>query len=566
MSNCRSNPSIPIGVEDYKEIIDKKSAYVDKTFLIQEFWQDGAKVILTPRPRRFGKTLNLSMLKYFFEKTNQDTAYLFKQKNIWNYPEYHHLQGQYPVIFLTFKDIKASSWELAYAEFAGIISEECKRLLFTLVIEKIDIFDIDIFNRLREKKASEQELTQSLQFLSRLLYEQTGKKVIILIDEYDAPIVNSYLNNYYQKMIGFVRNLLSKALKTNSALEKGFLTGITRISQEDIFSGLNHLVVRTVLNTQYSDKFGFTQEEVDQLLANYNLTDKKNEVKYWYDGYVFGQINIYNPWSLLNCIENKGVFQAYWANTSNNDLIRDLIAKSNKDVKDDIELLLQNQVLVNKKIDENISLRDIKNNNQELWGLFLSTGYLTATSHAIIDEDYYYTLAIPNREIAKLYRELIAKAIDQTLQSGQTTALFTALMKEDLYSLTTLLQEFVINSCSYYDLPANDLERSIHLFVLGLLSGLSNRYIIQSNRESGQGRYDIMLMPRQSEDPGILIEFKKSKNDKQKTLATTAKKALQQIKSLDYKVQLKTFEHKGPIFYYGIAAYGKRLVIDMEIT
>ncbi len=568
MSHHSSNfpyPSIPIGVDDYKKLIDNKSTYVDKTFLIKEFWQDGAEVVLIPRPRRFGKTLNLSMLKYFFEKTDQNTAYLFEKTNIWNNAEYRALQGQFPVIFLTFKDIRVDSWESAYAEFASIISEECKRLSPSIIaIEKMRTYDVDIFERLINKQAPEQELVQSLQFLSRLLHEQAEKKVIVLIDEYDAPITHSYLKGYYEKTINFMRILLSKVLKTNPALQKGLLTGITRIAKEGIFSGLNHLSVCTVLNNKYSDKFGFTQEEVDKLLSDHKLTDKKDDIKRWYDGYVFGQTNIYNPWSLLNCIENKGVFQTYWANTSNNDLIKNLIAESNKEVKDNIEILLRGEVIVDKKIDESVSLRDVKKNNPGFWGLFLSTGYLTATSHTIIDEDYCYTLAIPNREIVKLYRELVTRAIDQTLQSGQITALFTALIKGDLYNLTALLQEFVTNSCSYYDLPENDLERSMHLFVLGLLAGLSDRYIIQSNRESGDGRYDIMLIPRNKQDPGILIEFKKATSDKQKTLATAAKKALEQIKTRDYATQLRAFDYPGPILCYGIAAHGKHLIVSME--
>src|SRR5436190_12897537 len=305
---------LPIGVDDYKKLIDNNKLYVDKTLLIKEFWQEDGEVVLVPRPRRFGKTLNLSMLKYFFEKTNQNTSDLFKNTNIWQDSECWAQQGQYPVIFLTFKDIKASSWESAYAEFAIIISEECKRLLPNIAIEKMDTSDIDIFNRLKIKQASEEELTQSLRFLSRLLYEQTGKNVIVLIDEYDAPIIKAYLHNYYEKRIEFIDNLLSKVLKSNPVLQKGFLTGITRIAKEGIFSGLNHLSVYTILDTEYSDKFGFTQKEVDQLLQSYDLTDKKNEIKNWYDGYIFGNMNVYNPWSLLKCIKHNGDFDTYWAN------------------------------------------------------------------------------------------------------------------------------------------------------------------------------------------------------------------------------------------------------------
>jgi len=574
MSHHPITPTVPIGIEDFQEIIDKKYAYVDKTLLIKEFWLDGGKVILAPRPRRFGKTLNLSMLKYFFEKTNQNNAKLFENTNIWNDPKFHAIQGQYPVIFLTFKDIKVDSWKLAYEKLAAIISAECKRLLPNFIIEKIDIDDIAIFNRLKAQQASEQELMNSLLFLSRLLYEQTGKKTIVLIDEYDAPIINAYLHNYYEKIVEFMYNLLSAVLKSNSALEKGFLTGITRIAKEGIFSGLNHLSVYTILNTQYSDKFGFTQKEVDQLLINYDLYDKKNEIKNWYDGYIFGNTNIYNPWSLLNCIKHTGDFNTYWANTSNNNLIKDLIAKSGQAIKDDIELLLLSKEIIDKEIDEGVSLRDLKNNThsiQGFWSIFLFTGYLTATSRVFKNDEYYYTLALPNREIAKLYKKLIAEAMNQTLASDDVTELFTALITGNQNKLATLLQKFVINSCSFFDLPIDDIERSIHMFVLGLLAGLSNRYIIKSNRESGLGRYDIMLAPRTPQDPGILIEFKKAKikskksKNNEKILTKSAKEALEQIKNLSYKTEIKDLGYHGPIFCYGIAIFGKELVVAMEV-
>jgi len=451
---------LPIGVDDYKKLIDNNKVYVDKTLLIKEFWQEDGEVVLVPRPRRFGKTLNLSMLKYFFEKTDQKTSNsnLFKNTNIWKDPEYQALQGQYPVIFLTFKDIKASSWESAYEKFAIIISEECKRLLPNLAIEKVDASDVDIFNKLKTKQASEGELAQSLRFLSRLLYEQTKKNVIVLIDEYDAPIIKAYLHNYYEKMIEFINDLLSAALKSNPTLQKGFLTGITRIAKKGIFSGLNHLSVYTILDTEYSDKFGFTQEEVDQLLKSYDLTDKRDEIKNWYDGYIFGNINVYNPWSLLKCIKHNGDFDTYWANTSNNDLIRDLIARSGQAIKDDIELLLQEKEIIDKEIDQGVSLRDLKNNTQNiqgLWSLFLFTGYVTATSRIFKNRRHYYTLALPNEEIKLLYEKLITEALDKTLVSGQIIELFTAFIAGDCYRLTILLQEFIIHSCSSYDLPTN---------------------------------------------------------------------------------------------------------------
>jgi len=557
---------LSIGVEDYKEIIDKKSAYIDKTLLIKEFWQDGGKVILAPRPRRFGKTLNLSMLRYFFEKTKQSTADLFEKTNIWDDPEYHALQGQFPVIFLTFKNAKVNSWELAYAKLAAIISEECKRLLPSFSIEKIDVSDIDIFNRLKVKQASEQELMDSILFLSRLLYEQTGKKAIVLIDEYDTPIINSYLYDYYPKMIEFMYSLLSAALKSNPALEKGFLTGITRIAKEDIFSGLNNLSVRTVLDSKYADKFGFTQEEVDQLLVSYNLIDKKDDIKRWYDGYVFGNTNIYNPWSLLKCIENDGKFDTYWANTSGNDLVKKIITNnSNKEIKKEIELLLQNHTLKDKKIEVNIALSDLNGSSQEPWSLLLFTGYLTAISHTIIDRKDHYTLAIPNEEIEILYKDLIYQALQATISFDKLKKLMEAFIAGDRKTVEQCLQGFIIDTCSSHDVAKTDLERNVHMFVLGLLAGLSNRYLIQSNRESGDGRYDIMLKPKQSQDPGILIEFKRATENDNITLMAKAQEALKQIKDFNYVAQMRTDGYHGPIFCYGIAVCGKHLVVSMEI-
>ncbi len=559
-------PLIPIGVDDYKEIVDQKNMYVDKTLLIKEFLQDGSKVVLAPRPRRFGKTLNLSMLKYFFEKTDKDTSYLFENTNIWEYSEYRDLQGQFPVIFLTLKDVKVHSWELAHAKLAAIISEECKRLSSNnITMEKMRASDIPIFNRLTDKIASEQELMDSLQFLSRLLYEQTGRKTIILIDEYDAPIINAYVHGYYQKMIEFMYNFLSAALKSNSALEKGFLTGITRIAKEGIFSGLNHLSVYTILNIQYSDKFGFTQEEVDQLLIKYDLTDKGDDIKIWYDGYVFGNTNIYNPWSLLKCIQSKGEFQTYWANTSDNKLVQHILADANQEIKDEIRLLLQNNAITDKAIDEEIVLLDLENNDEEPWSFLLFTGYLTTISRTVINGRYYYTLAIPNKEISYLYQDLMLKALKTIISFAKLKKLFEAFMVGDKNTVEQYLQEFITETCSSHDVGKKDLERNIHMLVLGLLAGLSDSYLIQSNRESGDGRYDIMLTPRKPHISGILIEFKKATKEDTATLVMFAQKALDQIKSLNYETQMRTSGYHGPIFCYGIATHGKHVVVNMEI-
>jgi len=554
---------LPIGVEDYKEIITNKNAYIDKTLLIKEFWQDGGKVILTPRPRRFGKTLNLSMLKYFFEKTDHNTSNLFEKTNIWADPEYQALQGQFPVIFLTFKNIIADSWELAYIKFANLLAINIEKLL-SPIYTSLTFLEKKWYTRLLDETATEADYADSLFYTTVILERFHQKKVIVLIDEYDAPITEAYLNDYYEKMIKFVRSLLSTVLKTNSALEKAFLTGITRTAKEGIFSGLNNLVVRTVLSTKYSDKFGFTQEEVDRLLMSYNLSSKRNEVKDWYDGYVFGNTNIYNPWSLLSYIDEEATFKTYWANTSDNKLIKDIIVNSNKEIKKEIEFLLQNKIIVNKKIDEGVTLPDLKNDGQEPWSFLLFTGYLTAISHTIIDEDYYYTLTIPNTEIVKLYRELIFQALNATISFDKLKKLMMALIAGDRKTVEQYLQGFITDTCSSHDVAKTDLERNVHMFVLGLLAGLSNRYLIQSNRESGDGRYDIMLKPKKPQDPGILIEFKRATKNDLATLTALSQEALKQIKDFNYEAQMRTEGYQGSILCYGIAVCGKHLVVSME--
>jgi len=399
-------PPISIGVDDYKKLIDNKNTYVDKTLLIKEFWQDGAKVILTPRPRRFGKTLNLSMLRYFFEKPDQDTSYLFEKTNIWQDPEIRALQGQFPVIFITFKDIKVDSWESAYTKLAKLLSMHIEKLLAPIQVS-LTFLEQKWYMSILTGNATESDYTDSLLYATTILERHYQKKVIVLIDEYDAPITYSYLKGYYEKMIEFMSNLLSAVLKSNTAVRKGLLTGITRIAKAGIFSGLNHLSVCTVLNDKYSDKFGFTQEEVDQLLALYNLGDKKEGIKFWYDGYVFGQTNMYNPWSLLSCIEQRGALKPYWVNTSNNNLITNIIANASQEVKDEMRLLLQTNILKDKEIDEGITLAEIDKKNQEPWSFLLFAGYLTATSNIFKYNKYYYTLALPNKEVEKLYRKLI---------------------------------------------------------------------------------------------------------------------------------------------------------------
>ncbi len=558
--------SIGIGVDDFKKLIDKGSVYVDKTLLVKEFWEDGSEIVLTPRPRRFGKTLNLSMLKYFFERPSnpeEPTAYLFEKTNIWKDPKYQKLQGRYPVISITLKDVKKRKWDDAYEQIIELLSKEVKRTLAP-IYNSLDDEQKDRYNTLVKKTASNVEYCNSILFMTEVLEAHYKTKTIVLIDEYDTPIVAAYLNDYYIDMVSFIRDLLSAALKTNPALNRAFLTGITRTAKEGIFSGLNNLAVCTVLSTEYSDKFGFTDNEVDSLIVQYDLKEQQATIRSWYNGYNFGQTQVYNPWSVLNCIKSSGDLKPYWANTSDNGLIKDLIVQAGNKVKDDMELLLAGNMLEDKEIEEGVALSDLARNATSLWSIFLFTGYLTAVKRVFDGKKYLYTLAVPNEEIAILYQQLVTQSINEAMISGEVTDLFKALIVGEVANVSILLQELIGNMCSSHDLPKKNLELSVHMFILGLISGLRNRYIVQSNRESGDGRYDIMLKPRNHNDPGILLEVKKTESKAKAVLEAAADQALQQIKTHDYKKQLRDFGYKGKIICYGIAACGKHIALKME--
>ncbi len=557
---------IPIGVDDYKKLIDKGSVYIDKTLFIKEFWEDGSEIILTPRPRRFGKTLNLSMLKYFFEHQNsqeESTAYLFEKTNIWKDPKYQKLQGKFPVIFITFKDVKVDTWTEAYQQFTDLLIEEIERLvepIYTSLTPRYQRW----YDAILDETATVTNYKNSLFTLTKILKQHYRKKVIVLIDEYDSPITHAYLKGYYPKMIGFMRGLLSKVLKTNPALDRALLTGITRTAKEGIFSGLNNLAVCTALSEKYSDKFGFTDNEVGSLIAQYGLQAQQAAIKSWYNGYTFGKTQVYNPWSVLNCIDAKGDLKPYWVNTSDNELVARIIAQASDETKNELKHLLEGNPITGKKIDEGVVLPDLDAEDQEPWSFLLFTGYLTAIDRTTRDDLYFYTLAIPNKEILVLYKDLVLRAIGKVFSFAKLKRLFEALITGDVTNVTTLLQGYIDNMCSFHDLPNDDMERSVHMFVLGLLAELSYRYIIQSNRESGDGRYDIMLMPRDHNDFGILLEFKKTKSKTKAVLATAADKALQQIKTHDYKKQLRNFGYQGKIICYGVSACGKHIALKME--
>lgn len=553
--------NLPVGISDFKKLIDKDYYYIDKTLFIKDIIEASAEVILIPRPRRFGKTLNLSMLKYFFEKTKDGTSYLFKNTNIERYQGFEEFHKQYPVIFLSLKDIKQENWANAYEALTLNIRNEFFRHS-EIILPKLSDYERKQYQAILEGTASEVEYQGSLRFLSEVLYNYFQKNVIVLIDEYDSPIHIAFDSGYYKEMIIFIRTLLSAVLKDNPKLQKGVLTGILRVAKESIFSDLNNLDVASILDFEFHDKFGFTQNEVNLLLNDYDLNDKSSEIQQWYNGYKFYDITVYNPWSLINCAKNRGILEPYWINSSGNLLVKKLLLKADHIIKSKIELLLSNQS-VRERIDKAIIFQNLETKETALWSLLLFTGYLTYSKKELVEGIIYCDLVIPNKEIKIIYTDLIADIFQSTLPLDKIEHLAESLIKGNIQIFAEILQEFIINSMSVFDIPSDEPERSYHLFILGLLCILQGKYQIKSNRESGYGRYDIMLIPNDKNDLGIVIEFKKTLIQDNNDLELAAQRALEQIKQKHYAQELKSLGIKN-IIGIGIAFLGKKLLVKSE--
>jgi hypothetical protein len=549
---------LPIGVSSFKDMIKGGYYYVDKTLLIKELLDKRNKVTLLPRPRRFGKTLNLSMLNCFFSNTEQ-AQHLFANTAIARHPDCMAWQGQYPVIFITFKDVKVSNWQEAYAKIQDLIKTEYDRLKASLTGVLSDTEKTD-YDQILAKTASKTVYEKSLQFLSDLLHRHYQKKVVILLDEYDAPIHAAFTHGYYKEMVEFIRNLFSTALKDNDALEFSVMTGILRTAKEGIFSGLNNLKVYTILQEPFSHYFGFTQPEVEELLATYNLTKKSDEIQVWYNGYQFAGTTIYNPWSLLNCMQDKGILIPYWTNTSDNALILRLLAQADEFLKTEFEHLLQGAT-ASQEIDEAFVFPGMERSELAIWSLLVFSGYLTPHKQELIEGHWVCELAIPNKEILILYKDLLRKGFEEVFSSSGIRKLQEALAHGNGELFEKILQEYVLNSISMFDLPSDEPEKSYHLFVLGLLVTLQDSYDVVSNRESGYGRYDIMLIPKDVTKRGIVIEFKRV--EKKESLETAAAKALEQIKAKRYDQELKKRGIQ-TITYFGIAFKGKEVLLLQE--
>ncbi len=550
---------LPLGLSDFKTVIDEGYTYIDKSLFIQELVEKGVTAALLPRPRRFGKTLNLSMLRYFFEKSDEDTSYLFKSLKIWQNESCRALQGQFPVIFISFKDVKQTSWAHAFEFLRGVIAGEFNRHRIVFESETLSLEEKELYHKILTEKASSTLLERSLSLLTEWLCRYYGKKVILLIDEYDTPAHTAYVGKFYDELMAFLRTWLSAGLKDNPFLEQGVLTGILRIVKESIFSGLNNVMTFTILQDDFQDKFGLTELEVKQLLKDYHLLDKWDLIKQWYNGYRIGaQEGIFNPWSVLSCIASKGALAPYWVNTSDNALMRQLITQGSEEFKTDVEELLRG-ASIEKTVEEGLIFTDLHKKTKTVWSLLLFSGYLS-----LVTTPKYGTpcsLRIPNAEVREIYESVIKGWFEDTLSERQYGLLLQSLTSGDRSTFSQLFQKFLLSSFSFFDFSAEEPGRIYHSFVLGMLLGLKDRYEVKSNRESGYGRYDVMLIPKKPQELGIVFEFKKAED--KIDLDSVAISALQQIEERQYDLELKERGVRR-ILSLGMAFQGKSVAISSK--
>lgn len=546
---------LPIGISDYRLAVTEYY-YIDKTMLIKDFIDERPMVSLFTRPRRFGKTLNMDMLRTFFEKTDEDTSVYFKDKKIWACgKKYQEYQGKYPVIFLGFKDVKKESWEETYDAIAKIIRLEFKRHSELADSERIS--DKMFYEKIVGFNANRNDYETSLFMLSQMLHEHHGKAPVIIIDEYDTPIQQGYVKGYYDEVIGFMRNLFSGGLKDNKHLSFGFMTGILRVAKESIFSGLNNLTINSILDNKYSEYFGFTQDEVKMMAEYYGAPEKYDEILAWYDGYKFGDTEIFNPWSVINYFRNECQARAYWQSTGSNDIIGEILGEATEDIYKRLNALLQGESFLT-YIDTGVIYPQIKNNPSSVYSFLLVAGYLKVVrSDSAFGGDFMCEVALPNKEITFVYNKEILSKLNNIIPQATAIAIQEAIYSGDGESLQEQLGKLLIQSASCYDTVG---ENFYHGLVLGLCAMLDNRYIITSNRESGEGRYDISLCPKDSKMPGIIIELKAEKDADEKELKELAKVALKQIIDKKYDTEMQTKGIK-TIIKYGVAFSGKHVEI-----
>ena len=571
---------VGIGKQAFDSVIENDCFYIDKTSFIKEWWENKDDVTLITRPRRFGKTLNMDMIKCFFSNEYKDRGDLFEGLEIWKDEKYRKLQGAYPVIFLSFAEIKKNNFKDTKNDIISIINEAYKQHSYLIrsnvltdaekgIFDKFDNYskDTDV-----SKEMSNEIVCRAIKDLSSMLYRHFGKKVIILLDEYDTPMQEAYVNRYWEELVGFTRSLFNSTFKTNPYLERAIMTGITRVSKESIFSDLNNLVVVTTTSNQYETAFGFTEEEVFNALDEQGLSDKKEEVKRWYDGFTFGdKRDIYNPWSIINFLKFKR-FKTYWADSSSNGLINSLVKTGSSYIKMMMEMLLKGETIA-VPIDEQIVFSELDYSEDAVWSLMLASGYLKVISSDALTGDrtkaVMYKLALTNFEIKLMFENMVLRWFSPAKM--ETNEFIKALIVGDIESMNEYMNEVVLNTFSSFDTGKKKSDKKVpenffHGFVLGLMVDQTENYIITSNRESGFGRYDIMLEPIDKNNekyPGIVIEFKVINQRKENSLEETVAAALKQIEEKNYDAELiKRGVKAENIHHYGFAFKGKEVLID----
>lgn len=561
MINITDKPlRLPVGVSDFEKLATLDYHFVDKTLFIKDIVQDGADVILITRPRRFGKTLSMSMLYYFLQCQRNLDQNLFEDLTISqdkSFCEKH--QNKYPVIFVSLKEIKQSSYEQAYASIAKLMSDLYEQHIYLLdeghLREHAEIYFKSILN----KCAVRTDLEGAIQKLSYYIKEKFGKKPIILIDEYDTPVQQAYLNGYYDPMIELMRNIFGSSLKDNTFMHKAVITGISRVAQESFFSGVNNFEVYSLLREEYGQYFGFLESEVTQLITKTGNKVSIDAVREWYNGYKIGDHTVYNPWSIISCLKNKGILKAYWLNTSSNELLRIWVESANFRVRQYFELLMQGEV-IERPLMENLIFRDLEKREDAIWSLLLYTGYLKVLDSELKGFRLMAQLSVPNKEVMFIYEDIVAQWFVRETSVDFYDDFIHGLTSDRLDKFKLSLSTYLMESGSYFDFNKNTPEQVFHSFMLGLIVGLKKDYVIKSNQESGLGRFDVVFIPKDHKRDGILLEFKVGGSDK---LLQKAQEALQQIKDQKY---LTIFKSHGVKFVLaiGMAFCGKEVELAHE--